>query len=213
LALFSLLVGALAAGHLWSEPAGSGSGLPATKPPRIRPSADVPPAPPDWELVRNLTFSRFAGIDQVSTWRFMQEHMAEEMAELKQKSGVRPDDAVAEFTDLVQQALVLIETKTSRPERFERLIREKQLEKKILRLRDAISASEGKDREEKMKELQAALGQSFEIRQELMKMEVEYLSQELDKLKTLVRRREENRTAIVNRRIVELTGQEDALKW
>ena len=66
-----------------------------------------------------------------------------------------------------------------------------------------------------MADLTAKVGQvEWEgLKQELMKADVDQMARSLKELQHLVEKREENRVAIIDKRMSEMAGEIDYLKW
>jgi hypothetical protein len=61
--------------------------------------------------------------------------------------------------------------------------------------------------------LKKTLDRAFEIKQEIIKMDLERMERDLEELKKLVNKRESRKSAIVDRRIKELLGKTAQTEW
>jgi hypothetical protein len=93
------------------------------------------------------------------------------------------------------------------------VVRQKTLEQQATRLADVIRRAKDDQRANYLAELEKTLLEAFQIKQEMMKLDVSHMQNELEQLRVLLERRNENERAIVGRRIAELTGDMDYLQW
>ncbi len=173
----------------------------------------VPPALPVEMHVRKTTFIRFPGIDEGRIMQFVADHFPHRLREYRKLSTTRPNQAVETLTDLVAEAIELMDTRTRNPSLFEHVMKKKDLE--WLARRKAVEAKqrEGEARDRAIDELEKILVQSFEVKQKLMQEDVAAIEKELGQLKRLIEKREDKRTAIISRRLTEMTGDGGYLNW
>ena len=143
----------------------------------------------------------------------VQQHFGRELREVQALARVEPMDAKELLGDLVAEAMELLELREENPEAFERRIRLAALEREAQELGGICADRGGEERAEPQKKLREVLTEAFNIKLEMMKQEAKALEQELDRLKILVDKRQASREAIVERRLKELTGEEDVLDW
>ena len=174
---------------------------------------DLPPPPPDSDFILNMALSRFPTADRKATVAFIQDKLASEMREIKELTRAKTSVALERMTDLVHDALELMQVKKEEPARFKLLMKERALQRKARMLAESVRDAGDEEHPDTRKALRAVLLEIFGVKQKLMGMEVEYLTAELEKLRVLVKKREENRAAIVDRRLAEVTGQAEYLKW
>ena len=74
-------------------------------------------------------------------------------------------------------------------------------------------ASEEEEREEIREQLEKAVNEHFEVRQERRAIELERLEREINRLREVIERRNEARDRILGRRMNELLGVEDELRF
>ncbi len=173
----------------------------------------LPPPPPDWDYVSRMTFARFPEADREATLLFIHQHFPRETKQIRLASATRPDRAMEALTDLVHKSLGLLKTQQENPELFEKLMRQHRLERQAQSLAAAVGQTQGESQKKILKKLQAVLAEAFEIKQSLMKDELEALARGVNDLRVLVEKREQNRQAIIERRLSELTGNEDWMRW
>ena len=145
--------------------------------------------------------------------RFVREHFEAELAEAEELAEEEPREAREIVTDVVHEARELLELREEEPEQFEKAMRRMETERRASELAERCRASKGEARERLMKELRGVLNEAFSMRQAAMEEETRELEEELKRLRTLIEKREANRDAIVERRIEELTGEEEFLEW
>ncbi len=125
----------------------------------------------------------------------------------------RKDDAVEFSVGIVKEAIALMDQKRKNPDLFGKIMKEQELAGLIHRLAPSAKHGKGVKREESAKLLRKALTEVFDIRQDLMKADVEQMTSDLANLRTLIQKRQENRQAIIERRFKDLTEDADYLKW
>jgi hypothetical protein len=173
----------------------------------------LPPCPPSADFVMKVVFSRFPGVSAEEVNKFMNEYFTQEIHEVKQMAEVLPDRAVERLTDIVQESINLMKIRSKDAVLFNKMMEEKRLNK-IARLRaEAIREARGAERKKGIEELRKILEAAFEIRQELMKRDVERLEKEFEQLKQLVRLREQRKDEIINDRLTELVSGKAEVKW
>jgi len=145
--------------------------------------------------------------------RFLQEIFPDELQSLKQTSRTRPERAMEALTDLAHRGKELLTLRQSRPELYAKQVSLLRLERQAEALGANIRRTEGEARKQRMMELQRVLAESFAIKQELMKEDLEDLLRGVQRLRTLVEKREEHRQVIIRRRLMELTGNEEWTQW
>ena len=151
--------------------------------------------------------------EQEHVIRFVHEHFEGELAEAEELAREEPGEAREIVTDVVHEARELLELRQEHPEAFEKAMHRMAIERRSLELAERYRASKGEAREQLLKELRGVLSEAFSLRQAAMKGEMRELEEELDRLQTLVQKREANRDAIVERRIEELIGEDEYLDW
>ncbi len=145
--------------------------------------------------------------------RLIDEHFGAELREAKLLTDEEPEEAAEIVGDVVEEAWELLELREEAPEEFEGIVREMRLEREAEELAEKITKSRGKDREEVKGALQKVLQQAFDLRQREMKAEVAEMEDELTNLKKLIEKRQQHRDAIVERRMKQLTDEQDFLDW
>jgi len=99
------------------------------------------------------------------------------------------------------------------PEMFELDQVDRNLEHKSHQLAIRFRQTEGEEREKIAEELADVVNEHFTIRQKRRKLEIERIERELRKLLENVQAREEAREDIIHRRLMELKGEDDRLRF
>ncbi|WOO41120.1 hypothetical protein [Rubellicoccus peritrichatus] len=77
----------------------------------------------------------------------------------------------------------------------------------------SMKIEEGDDSEGTRKKLRQEIEKAFDLKLSLQKAELNNLEDEVEELRTLLKRREDARDKIIERRFNELTGQDEHLEW
>lgn len=171
-----------------------------------------PPIPGE-AVIRDEAFGRFPEVDRVEMMAFLEKQLPEEMHSYRILAMRRRRDAVEHLANLIREALNLMAAKKTTPEFYQKLIRQKTLKYQARKLSVATRKAKGNEQDLLLTRLKETLQESFEIRQELMKLDVNNMAAELDQLRVFLVKRSDNREAIISRRIAELTDEADYLQW
>ncbi len=212
--------GTLLAAWVWiagqTPPAQGMAGLksPAGSVAPARPAfPELPPTPPDWEFVQKMAFSRFPGVNAHDVLRLAADCCPHRIRVLRELSAIHPDEAVERFTDLIYELHGILALHKSNPRLYDCRLRELKIESAVTRWAEASRHDTGEGQARALESLRQVLGEAFDIRQELMTIEVETLEKKLAELKRLVRQRAEQRTAIIQHRLEALTRGEKTPSW
>jgi len=146
--------------------------------------------------------------------RFITENYPSKMRQVKSLALVRPDDALEQMTDLIHESLGILALQESLPRVYEMKVKQLKVENDVARWAEASKTAKAEERGKDMEALRKAVEESFDVKQELMKSEVEQLEKKLQDLKNLVRKRQESRKDLVAYRLSELAGATaGAPKW
>ena len=156
---------------------------------------------------------RFPGVEPDRVVDFIRNEFPREFREFRELASKRTGEAMEIMGNLVRHARELIEMKHRDPERFERMMARRRLEREAAELAVAMRHTEGEERAALQKRLRGVLVKAFSLKQELLRGEAARREAELGELRTLITKREESRDAIVDRRLDQLTGQADHLEW
>jgi hypothetical protein len=127
----------------------------------------------------------------------------------EQKMGLA--EALMYFSEIVEE---LTEVREYLPEAYEKLKQSKRLEieAETLSERHRISRDD-KERGEIEKEMKKILKDSFDLSQDVRRLEALELEKELNEINAVIKKREENRDIIIDRRLQELLHGEDPFEW
>ena len=185
--------------------------------PPMRRNYVFPPLPPGLEESQGMietVLDQMPDVEALDLMRFVHEEFPMEMRRFRQIAEKSPGEAMTLITRIIGESRELLVLKQKDPEQYQRTRKQRQLERRAIRLGEDIALLEaGPDRERLTKELQTVLQESFDIKQNLIKGEVEEIEDELAKLSDLVRRREEKRAELIERRISTLTGASQDVEW
>ncbi len=174
----------------------------------------MPPLPGEAEArLLDAVFQRFPGIDRGEMERFLREVMPQELAELRRLSQSRFDEALGHLAALVQRCIELQATQRERPALYERLIARQRAERHAEALGRMCRREEGGQKEARLRELAIVLADGFELRQEIMRMELAHLQDELGQLEALIAKRQASREAIMALRKAQLLGDGEGMEW
>lgn len=197
----------------WKAAANAAEPPPPRAPRSSRSYPPLPPTPPSMDFVARVVRDRFPDVDADSVQAFINDQFPEEMLRCRELAGVEPDEAVAALTQIFHDAIGLLDMRRDRPDLYEKSMAEIRLERRSRRLAALAGKAEGGEKDSYATELKAVLEEMFELRQDLMKAELEDMERDLDRLRALIRKRQENRAAIIERRLGDLTGEHADLGW
>ncbi|MBN2302429.1 MAG: hypothetical protein JXN60_07940 [Lentisphaerae bacterium] len=175
--------------------------------------ASVPPPLPVELHVRKTTFLRFPGANEEKIMQFIGEMSPIRLKEYRDLAEVEPNRAMALLTDLIAEAIDLLDTREINPKLFQHRMKERELAKLAERKAAEARRSEGVARKAAVAELEKILVESFEVKQELIQEDVAGIEAQLGKLRELIKQREQKRSIIINRRLSELTADISHLGW
>jgi len=173
-----------------------------------------PPLPPgaEWIAVERA-FASFPDLNREAVMTLIRAEFAGELAQCKALAVRHLSRAVELMTRVVAEAAELLEARDRDPALYARLKQRRSLEKQVRELAEALRQDSAGVKREQVAELRLKLDKLFELKQEVMRLDVERMAKDLDRLKGLIAGREKRRDSIVDRRLGELLGDEEALKW
>jgi len=91
----------------------------------------------------------------------------------------------------------------------------KTMELEILTQTKSIKyrAASGSEKEQLKKELEQTLDQLFEMKENVKRIQIKEIEQELKEMKLSLQKRQENKNEIIRRRLQDLLGEADYLDW
>jgi DNA primase catalytic subunit len=144
---------------------------------------------------------------------FIREHFPEESREFTLMAQRNLGNALALLIDLVGQSTKLMELRSRDPEHFAKIAQHRELERKIASLSGELKGEQAQAEHRGEAQLRGVLSESFMLKQDLMKSDIENMEQQLEALKRLVKKREINREVIIDNRYLDMVGKLDHLKW
>lgn len=172
----------------------------------------LPPVPNEASIMEEV-FKRFPEVDPDPVMEEVRREFSRDLAEFKNLAMRQRDRAVDYLTYLVSEAVEMLEMKRESPDLYEKALKQRRLERTARRFAAEWNRMTGEKKEQKHKELRAVLGDAFDAKQEMMKADVAQMQQDLQELLAMIDKRQENRKAIIIRRLKELTGDADPLDW
>ena len=146
--------------------------------------------------------------------QFWQENDPESIEEFRHHLDAHPHQRAEIVQRLAEETRKLAETRRKDPEAFELAIQQRRLDRHVRKLGGQLrEAKEQPDKERITGELRATLGQLFEAREALREREIKGLEGRIKELRELAKKRRGNKAEIIDRRIKELSGEFDYLKW
>ncbi len=173
----------------------------------------LPPMTHEADAIRTV-WDRFPDARPKELVPFLRSYYSQEIRQFAALSRTNKDRAVRQLAALFEEALDMMEQRARDPGWFDLTMRKKNLDAKADRLVSALDKAKTSDERERYREeLREVLREIFDIKHTLMKKDVNEMSRELDKLSGLIRMREGNREAIIERRLADLTSKAEDLKW
>lgn len=99
------------------------------------------------------------------------------------------------------------------PEAREMLARNMKSELMVRKLAHVYRQGEGKDKEAAKKELRAALAEQFDAKLAAHETRIQHMSKEIERLKEKIQKRKGLKDKLVEKRLNELTGDEESWDW
>lgn len=167
-----------------------------------RPPPDKEPLPPppgrdgrDIDMERVLQFARDF---EPGTQRRLEQLIREK----------RHDDAMRLARDVMPRIQQMEDLKATNPDGFRRQQDIASAERDAWALSDKLRKSEGDDRARMREDLLKSLGRLFEMRETARLKELEELEKRVAELKSMLRKRQENKDKIIEKRAQEMVGEE-----
>jgi len=146
--------------------------------------------------------------------QFWQENDPEGIEELRHHLAAHPHQRGEIVRRLAEETRKLAETRRKDPEAFELVIQQRRLDRHVRKLGGQLrEAKEQPDNERTAGELRATLDQLFEVREVLREREIKGLEKRIEELREFAKKRRAHKAEIIDRRIKELSGELDYLKW
>lgn len=182
----------------------------------IKPSAPrfvgPPPVPFEADVLRYV-FQHFPDAKKDEVMAFIAEHFKSDLPEFRKLADTDGSKASVYMIDLVRDALVLMDISRKDKTLAEMMIRQKRLERQAERKAKEVSLADDSEKAKLSKELKQMLEQAFDAKQELMIRDLAGMQAELKKLEEMISKRNEHRQKIIEKKLNEMTLEENYLKW
>jgi hypothetical protein len=99
------------------------------------------------------------------------------------------------------------------PEMYDLLMADEDLDRQALEKAEQVRRATSETREKLKTELVDIVGKHFEARQKRRELQLKRMENEIQRLRDAIKARNEAREEVVNRRIVELTGNDNPLDF
>jgi hypothetical protein len=169
------------------------------------------PLPPSPRLAQAAALQRFPEANKDELLTFVNTHFPHEMLAARKAADVNANNAADMMSDAMAESLDLMELRRHSKELFKMTMEERRLERIVQQ--QAKVARKDESKSPTVNTLKATLGDAFDVKQELLKKDIEGMSQELAKLRVLVGKRSESREAIIAKRLDEMMGEDEHLRW
>jgi len=144
---------------------------------------------------------------------FLNEFDPRRLEELRRARAMEPE----RFRDMIGRAFEdmrrLERIKREDPKRFEAIQRQRELERQTFELARMAREADAAKKDEAKAKLKAALADLFDLREDEREQEISELTVHLERMKDTARLRRENKDAIVENRLKEMTGENEHLRW
>jgi hypothetical protein len=145
------------------------------------------------------------------------ENAVESIKDLEKMLKTDPDEVVASLESKIAE---LMDIGDDNPEGVKDAIEIEKIDGKIEDISDKISdLKEGNSEKNKSKiealkkELKEQINTGFDLKMKLNKNELKSLQQEVEELQKFIKKREENKEKIIEKRLNEAAGNEDYMEW
>jgi hypothetical protein len=163
--------------------------------------------------VLDAVFLRFPDLNRHETMAFIREYIPDGSREFTLLSHRDLGKAMAMLIDLIGKSERLMNMQSRNPVHFAKIVKHHELERNIGSLAGELKALEALETPANEIKLRTVLSQSFIMKQDLMKADIEDLEQQLETLRLLLKKREDNREVIIDNRYLDIIGKLDHMKW
>ncbi|MBM3892683.1 MAG: hypothetical protein FJ279_15205 [Planctomycetes bacterium] len=144
---------------------------------------------------------------------FLEQFDPRRLEELRRARVMEPD----RFRDMIGRAFEdmrrLERIKREDPKRYELLLRQRELDRQTFELARQLREGDAAKKDEAKAKLKAALADLFDLREDEREQEISEMTERLERMKDTARLRRENKDAIVENRLKEMTGENEHLRW
>ncbi|MBI2570209.1 MAG: hypothetical protein HYV63_24670 [Candidatus Schekmanbacteria bacterium] len=158
--------------------------------------------------------SELSDQERAEALEFLMNGVPERRNELEALRREQPHQLDLMLRDALREKEHLAMLKREDPEAFRLAVQERSMDAKMSELgfQYRQAADEG-ERLRVKKQLEELVGNLFDLREQRRAQEIQHLQAELARLTELQKKRKENRSAIVQRRVDELCGLEEQYAW
>lgn len=143
----------------------------------------------------------------------LEQEFATRLDNLRTMAAHEPEEALDRLRDTIHMGVELLEVREHDPQHFRRMLRWHKIEDKSIYLSQKLQDLDGEARDKARNELRAVLTEAFDLKQQHMHREITEMERDLERLRTLIEKREKHRNAVIEHRIQELTEEYDYLDW
>lgn len=144
---------------------------------------------------------------------YVKEHYPERLEELEPLETRKPEKYKAGLSRAYRELTYLERLKENEPERYERVLQEKKLESQARQLAQAFEEADEAKKAEIKTEMKTVLARAFDLRQQNRQYEIQRLEAKLQELKENNQVRLDNKERIIEKRLEEMLGLKDELRW
>lgn len=149
-----------------------------------------------------------------SALQFLRQHLPREFEELMGTLETGWTGRPCRLDELIEQYHQAMELQRENPEAFARDLEIRRMESEAWAIGERIQHTKNEEEKQALeKELRQILNRIFEERQEQRRTQIEDMRKELEQLEQSVKRLDENREKAIERKLREMTGQEDELDF
>jgi hypothetical protein len=183
----------------------------AVKPPSPR-TVGPPPLPFEPDVLRYV-FDHFPEENRDEVMAFIGKNFKSDLPVFKKLANEDARKATSYMLDLVSDALLLMEIAKTDKELAGMMVRQKDLERKAVRKAKEVAMADESEKKALTAELKKMLEQAFDAKQQLMKRDLNGMEKKLKELSDMISKRDAYREKIIEKKLDELTVEENYLKW
>lgn len=137
----------------------------------------------------------------------------EQFYRLQELRQTNPDQVREHLRGMVDQVKHLWEMKKRNPERFKQIERMEELEAESNGLARAVREAKGEEKAAARDNLREHISKLFDEREKGREQEIQELEKRLQELRALSEKRRAAKDEIIKRRIAEMSGEGDDMRW
>lgn len=145
---------------------------------------------------------------------FLREYDPRVLQQLKKIQAERPGEFGKRLAGEWRRLAQLMMLREKDPKLFGALIKQRDLSRESRELASSVQAAKTEEEKEALREeLAENLNQIYDLQQEMWEEKIAALEKRLNELREMLEKRAQHRGEIIERRIKELTGEEEYLNW